>query len=91
MKIDAKLFGDALRETGIDLQAAPAEIGVFATQRAAHLALIAGEPGIEEAVIAERDRVWGFAARRAVRSGDAADARAIGLIHGVLLGMAGVG
>lgn len=82
-------FAKALRATGIELQTMAGDVGVFAAQRGAHLSAIAAEPGFHEAVEAEADRVWMFAARRAVRLGDAADARAWGLIHGFLLGLAG--
>ena len=74
----------ALRETGAQLQRSTADVAAYTASRAAHLAAIAGQPGVDEAVIAERDAVWLYAAGRAVASADAADARVIGLIHGAL-------
>lgn len=84
-----QLFQAALDATLGDLQRQPADIAAFAAERAAHLTLASSEPGFAMAIEAEAHRVWLFAAGRAVRVGDAADARAIGLIHGVLLAAAG--
>jgi phosphosulfolactate phosphohydrolase-like enzyme len=81
-------FAGALNATGIDLAASADAIATFAAERAAHLATIANEPGIAEAVEAEAYRVWLFAARREVRVADAADQRAAGMIRGLLLGLA---
>lgn len=82
-------FAEALSATGIDLQRAPAEIAEKAAESAARLTLAANELGFAEAVEAESQRVWLFAASRAVRSADAVDARAFGLIHGFLIAAAG--
>ncbi|MBL8756325.1 MAG: hypothetical protein JNK15_23730 [Planctomycetes bacterium] len=82
-------FAEALRATGIDLATSATEVATYAAERGAHLTAAAAEPGFGEALDAEQDRVWMFAARRAVRSGDAGDARAAGLIRGVLIGLAG--
>lgn len=81
-------FVGSLTATGIDLAASADAIADYAGERGAHLAAIANEPGIAEAVEAESYRVWLFAARREVRVADAADQRAAGLIRGLLLGLA---
>lgn len=81
----------ALRDTGLELRASPGEVAAFAAERAFLLSMAAeqNEPGLAEAVEAAADRVWLFAAGRAVRVADAADARAWGLLRGLLLGLAG--
>ena len=82
-------FAAALEATGVDLKTSAQEVAAYAADRGAHLAAIAAEPGIAEACEAEADRVWLYGAQRAVRAADAADGRAIALIRGVLLGLAG--
>lgn len=84
-----KQFEAALSATGIDLKIAAAGVVEFAAMSAARLASATHEVSFPEMVQAEADRVFLFAAKRAVRSADAADAQAIGLIRGVLLGFAG--
>lgn len=81
-------FAASLKATGADLSASGEAIADYSVERAAHLATIANEPGIGEAVEAEAYRVWLFAARREVRFADAADHHAVGLIRGLLLGLA---
>jgi hypothetical protein len=83
-----QLFQAAIDQTLGDLMRQPAEITAFAAERAAHLTLAAMEPGFAQAIEAEAHRVLLFAAGRAVRVGDATDARALGLIHGVLMAAA---
>lgn len=82
------LFADALRATGLDLRQSAEDVASLALQRTAHLATLADQPGFLEAVGDEAARVWLYAADRSVRVGDATDARALGLIHGVLFGLA---
>jgi hypothetical protein len=81
-------FARAISDTGLQLQTSGAEVAAFAAARSAHLAAASQEPGFEQVFRDEQNRVWLFAAGRAVRAGDAADARAIGLIQGLLLGAA---
>lgn len=81
-------FASALAATGVQLQQSGAEVAAFAAARAAHVTAAALEPGLEQVVEDEQNRVWLFAAGRAVRAADAADARAVGLIQGLLLGAA---
>lgn len=81
-------FEQALKQTGLDLQAMPGEVAAYATQRGAYLASFGSVPGFLRAAEAEADNVFLFGARRAVDKADAADARAWSLIQGVLLGLA---
>lgn len=81
-------FERALTSTGLQLQQSGAEVAAFAAARSAHLAAASAEPGFAQVLEDEQLRVWLFAAGRTVRAGDAADARAFGLIQGLLLGAA---
>jgi hypothetical protein len=85
---NSEAFELALRQTGVDIAAAPGEIAAFAAARGAHLASFGQVPGFLRAVEAEADSVWMFAVRRALRTADATDARAWGLIQGLLMGLA---
>lgn len=86
MNTNAKqMFENYLKASGIDLQQASSDVALFAAQRAAHLASLTGQAGFQEAVEAEADRVWMFATGRAVRAGDANDARLWGIVAGFLL------
>jgi len=84
-----QLFEQALRETGIDLKAAPADVAVFVAEQAAQLQLAVDEPGFAIVAEAAADRVWLYAARRTVKLADAGDARAFELLRGLLLGLVG--
>lgn len=79
----------ALRDTGVSLQKSAADVAVYASQRAEHLATIAGQPGFDRALIAERDAVRIYAGRSSVREGDAADHRIHGIIEGGLAVLVG--
>jgi hypothetical protein len=81
-------FEKALRQTGLDLKAAPGEVAAYAAQRGAFLAGFGQVAGFLRAVEAEADNVFLFSARRAMSAADAADVRAWSLIQGVLLGLA---
>lgn len=92
MKDDIKQrFADAIGATGLQLENAASDVAVYAALRAAHVAAVAAanEPNLAQVIADEQHRVWLYAAGRAVRSGDAADAQAFGLIQGLLLGAAG--
>lgn len=78
------LLKDAARETGRDLQGNTVEITTYAAERTAYLSTLVGQPGFEEAVRAERDNVALKAGISAVKTADAADARIVGIIQGVL-------
>ena len=81
-------FTQALSATGLQLQAAAVDVADFAVASAERLTAAANEPGFDQVFGEEQNRVWTFAAKRAVRSGDAQDASAYGLIRGFLLGLA---
>jgi len=51
------------------------DVAAYAAARADHLALVVGEPGFDQALLAERDSVVLRAAGSAVESADAVDAR----------------
>lgn len=74
----------AAKELGVDLKRSGQEVAQYFDQRAAHLSTIMGEPGIDEALAAERDSVLLFAAGRSVDVADAADAQLIGIVRGAL-------
>lgn len=78
------LLKDAARETGRDLRGNMVEITAYAAERTAFLSTLVGQPGFEEAVRAERDNVALKAGISAVKTADAADARIVGIIQGVL-------
>lgn len=75
----------AITATGASLKKTAAEVALYTAQRTAHLAALAGQPGFEEAVAAERDAVAMFAGIASVGEADAADARLLGLIEGALI------
>lgn len=86
--IRASAFEEALKQTGLDIRSAPGEVAAYAAKRGAYLAQFGDVPGFLEAAAVESDNVFLFAARRAMKSADAADARAWSLIQGILLGLA---
>ena len=71
-------FAQAISATGLQLQAAAVDVAEFAAASSERVS----------AAQLETNRVFLFAAKRAVRAGDAADAQAFGLIRGFLLGLA---
>ena len=78
------LFEDAITETGVSLQVGATELAAYAAERSAHLATLVGDRGFSMAVRAERDAVALKAGIVAVRQGDQADARIVGIIQGGL-------
>lgn len=74
----------AVRNTGVELSKATAEVANYTALRAAHLSTIVGQVGFDEAVAAERDNVALFAGIAAVTEAKAADSRLLGLIEGIL-------
>lgn len=78
------LIKSYLAETGEELDASADELAVYAASRAAHLATIAGEPGFEVAVRAERDSIALKAGIAVTLNAAAADQRLIGIIQGSL-------
>ena len=78
------LLKNALRETGRDAQANLDEVRVYTAQRLIHLATCVGQPGYEEALVAEKDNVLLKAGIAAVNVADAADAKIIGIVVGAM-------
>lgn len=56
----------------------------YAAERMLFLSTIIGQPGYQEALIAERDSIALFTGLTAVSTGDAADREIIGMIGGAL-------
>lgn len=83
-------FADALSQTGVELKQFGADVALFTAQCGARVAAAAAanEPGLPQVLRDEQDRAFLFATGRAVREGDAADAKAWGLFRGFLMGVA---
>lgn len=73
-----------LRQLGRELRVGVAELSQYAAARTEHLSTLVGEPGFEEAVLAERDNVLLRAGITATRTADVADQRFVGIIQGAL-------
>lgn len=80
----ANLLGDAIAETGANLQKTAVEIAAYAAERATHLSTLVDDQGFAEAVRAERDAVALEAGVAAVQEADAIDSRVVGVIQGGL-------
>lgn len=78
------LIDSALQETGASLKQSSQEVAAYAAQRAAFLSTLVGQPGFEQAVIAERDNVALFAGIVAVGQVVAIQAKIVGVIQGAL-------
>lgn len=79
-----QLIDSALSETGASLKESSQEVAAYAASRAAFLSTIVGQPGFEQAVIAERDNVALFAGVVAVGQAVAVQAKIVGIIQGAL-------
>lgn len=82
------LLRDALNSTGVNLQRSADEVVRYAAQQGAILSLAAGEPGFDKAMTAATNAVALFAGLNATLEAEAADARLVGIITGVLFNMA---
>lgn len=71
-------------EVGLELKGDLQAIADYAAARAQHLSESVGEPGFDEALVAERDNVILFSASTAIDRADAVDARILGLVEGAL-------
>ncbi len=80
----ADLLIEQAKGAGVDLKESLDGVRVYAAERMAHLATCVGEPGYQEAVIAEAQNVAMEAAIRAIDQAAAADARLLGIIQGAL-------
>ncbi len=83
-----ELLRSALKETGISLGISADELVRYTAEVGAKLALAVGEPGFEKALVAARNAVALKAGLNATLEAEAADARIVGVIQGVLLGLA---
>lgn len=79
------------QEIGVELKDNLNEVSQYASERAAHLSTIVGQPGWDEALVAERDNVAIYATSAAVQQADQLDQRfvnfigqALGLLSGAL-------
>jgi hypothetical protein len=78
------LFKNAAAETGQQLRFDSANLAAYTAERAAWLATLAGQPGFDEAMIAERDNALLRAGIAAVDNADALDNRIVGIVTTVL-------
>lgn len=79
------LIESTVKETGKELAESVQAVAQYAASRAAHLAKIGpSDPDFMDAVIAERNNVALRAGISATNSGDAVDAKILGVIHGAL-------
>lgn len=83
-----KELGDALAgaasRLGKSLQGNMDELRTYAAERMLHLSTLIGQPGYQEALVAERDNVVLKAGLLAVEGADAADAELVGVITGAM-------
>jgi hypothetical protein len=79
-----ELLEKTVRETATELKVGAAELALYASERAAHLSSIVGQPGFNAAVQAERDNVAIKGAIKLQDQATRADERFLGLIHGAL-------
>lgn len=76
-----------LKETGRELKVSVSDLRQRAAEQMAQLALAAGEPGYDRAVIAARDNVLLLAGIESVERADAVDNRIIGVVQaGLFMG-----
>jgi len=82
------LLRAALRETRADISVDADELVRYTAERGAHLSTLAGQPGFQRALVAERNAIALKAGLDATLQAEAADARLVGVIQGILLGVA---
>jgi len=85
------LLEDVAKEAGVEIGAMKDRVATYAAERAAHLATIpVTDPGYNRALRVERNNVAMQLGLDTTRTADAADARIVGFIQGLLLFLAGV-
>jgi len=77
-------LSNLLKDTGKSLEKSAREVAEFIAERAALLVDVAGEPGFEQVLIAERDIVLLFAGLQAVAVADEADDRLRSVVRDVI-------
>ena len=82
------LLKDALSETGITLNVSKDALLRYVAERGAHLATLSADPGFARALRAERNAVALYAGLNASLQAEAVESRIVGVISGVLLGLA---
>ncbi len=80
----AAMIDDAVTDTGVELKQAKDDLAAYMAERAAHLSSIAGEPGFEQAVTAERNNIALRAGLAVHDQARAADQRLVGMIAGAI-------
>lgn len=80
----ATLLVDQATSAGKELKADLEAVRVYAAARLAHLATCVGQPGYQEAVVAEANNIAMEAAIAAIDQADATDARLVGIVQGAL-------
>ncbi len=80
----------AAAETGLQLQDNLDEVALYASERVAILAMLVGQDGYDQAVIAERDNVALKMALASVAQSDAMRDKFTGLLQGALFMAAGL-
>lgn len=83
-----ELIRDALSETGVSLKISKDELVRYVAEQGVLLALAVEEPGFDKALRAARNAIALKAGLSATLEAEAADARMLGVISGVLLGLA---
>ena len=79
-----EIIKEQLKSLGKELQMGTHDAAVFLEQRARHLSTLVGDPNFQDAVIVERDNCALKLGILMTDAADAADARAVGIIQGVL-------
>lgn len=74
----------AVDRLGVSLEANMDELRTYAAERMLHLSGLIGQPGYQEALVAERDNVALKAGLLLVDASDRADAELLGLITGAM-------
>lgn len=76
------MLADAAKRLGRNLNGNLEEVRVYAATRMLHLSGLIGQPGYQEALLAERDNVAMMAGIAGINAADAADRELIGAIGG---------
>lgn len=74
----------ALNELGAEMKGSAQVVAAYAAERAAFLSTLMGQPGYEEAVLAERDSVAIRAGIATAAQADAVEQRMLGVLQGIL-------
>lgn len=80
----ADLLIQQAKGAGVELKADLESVRVYAAARMAHLATCVGQPGYQDAVLAEAQNIAMEAAIKALDQAAAADARLLGIVQGAL-------